>query len=251
MLGFLLRPRWLLTHLVVLALVVAFVNVGLWQLRRLDERRALNATVSERMAAPPTPLTSLVSSEPVDELAYRRVTVTGTYAVEDEVLLTPRSDNQQPGHHVLTPLVLDDGSAVVVDRGWVPFDSNEPPVQEALPPAGEVSVEGIVLPPQEATRSGTFDGSDDLVFVSAVDVGILQDAIAARLLPVGVLLREQRPAPAGLPRPGDPPEVSEGSHLSYALQWFSFAAIALFGYPLLLRRSIAARRQPAGEAGSQ
>lgn len=239
---FLLSPRWVVMHVVVLAIAVLFVNLGFWQLRRLDERRSGNALIEARLAAPPAPLHVVLASsgDDVDALAYRRVWTTGRYLPREEVLLTPRSDNDQPGHHVVTPLLTRDGAALLVDRGWVPFTLDQPPVQQARPPSGQVRVEGMLVPTQDAARYGARGDpdSDRLTFLSAVDVDRLQPQVSHRLQPFSLLLQDQRPATArALPRPPEPPDLSEGSHLSYAIQWFLFAAIGLVGYPLLIRNS--------------
>ena len=238
-----LRPRWLLIHAVVAAIAVGLLSLGFWQLRRLDERRAANAQITTNLAVPVASLDQTLAEVGNDPqgLAYRRVRVAGRYRPADEVLLTPRSNGRTAGHHVLTPLVLDDGQAVLVDRGWVPFADDEPPVADAAPPDEQVEVTGILLPTTEAARFGSPDGGRRLTYLSSADVDRIQPQVDVTLLPFSVLLQEQEPAGSRLPIPGEPPEVSEGSHQSYAWQWFSFTAILLLGYPLLLRRSLQGR----------
>lgn len=241
----LLRPRWLIVHVLVLGLVVLMVNLGFWQLRRLEERRADNALIATNLSAQAEPLDATLRAYGNDPtaLAYRRVVVTGTYRPADEVLLTPRSIDRRAGHHVVTPLQTGAATAVLINRGWVPFEMDVPPVPAAAPPEGEVTVSGILLPTQEATRYGNRDASGErITFLSTVDVDLLQSQIDITLQPFSVLLQEQDPAGSELPIPAQPPEQSEGSHQSYAWQWFSFATIAAVGYPLLLRRSIASAR---------
>jgi surfeit locus 1 family protein len=236
-----LRPRWIAVHLMVVALAVAFVSLGFWQLRRLDERRADNALITANMATEPAPLAETLErfGQDPDALRYRRVHVEGEYRPAHEVLLTPRSSEDRPGHDVVTPLLLADGNAVLVDRGWVPFEYDDPPVTQAAPPDGSVRVTGILLPTQTAARAGAADGTTDrLTYLSSVDVDRLQPQIPLPLLPFSVQLVQQEPPAEQLPVPAPLPEVSEGSHLSYAWQWFFFTAILLTGYPLLLRRSL-------------
>ena len=236
-----LRPRWIAVHLVVVALAVTFVSLGFWQLRRLDERRADNALIVQNMSTPPAPLGETLEQfgQNPDALRYRRVVVEGEYRPAHEVVLTPRSHDGRPGHDVVTPLVLQDGDGVLVDRGWVPFEYDDPPVTAAAPTSGSVRVTGILLPTQTAARAGATDASSDrLTFLSSVDVDRLQPQIPQPLLPLSVQLVQQEPPAGGLPVPAPLPEVSEGSHLSYAWQWFFFTAILLGGYPLLLRRSL-------------
>lgn len=236
---FLLRPRWLAAHVVVAAVAVVLVNLGLWQLSRHEERSTTNARIAERLEQPPRDLGELAVSAD-DDLEFRRVRVTGRYLADEEVLLSPRGWHGQPGHHLLTPLVTENGDAILVDRGWVPFEHDSPPVDEASPPDGTVEVAGWLLPNEPAQRFAPELGDGRLAKVSRVDLGRLEQQLDRSLLPYYVQLRDQRPpTPEGsLPRPAEPPDVGDdGNHLSYAIQWFSFAAVGLVGYPLLIRRA--------------
>ncbi|WP_285658756.1 SURF1 family protein, partial [Helicobacter bizzozeronii] len=152
---FLLKPRWILSHLFVLFCVVLFINLGLWQLRRLDERKAYNAEVAAAEAEPTVPLDQLLPQGPaatadeVDAVQYRSAVATGTYAVDQQVLVTNRSNGGAPGFWVLTPLVQADGTAVVVNRGWIPFSyTADGPWTDFDPPTGQVQVLGMVRAPQ-------------------------------------------------------------------------------------------------------
>lgn len=239
---FLRSPRWVVGHVLVLVTVVTFVNLGMWQLGRLEERRSHNALLSDRMAQPAIDLAA-AAADP-DATAYRVVTASGTYLHEHEVLLSTRSHSGQPGHHVLTPLRADDGTTVVIDRGWVPLDWDDPPVEQAAPPPGQVTVEGLLFPGSSARRSGALDGrGGELQFVSDVDLGVLEDATGLDLHPLYVLAREQQPPQAEFPRVAAARALTEGSHLSYAMQWFLFAGVVLVGYPLLLRRTARDERE--------
>jgi surfeit locus 1 family protein len=213
------------------------VRLGFWQLDRLEERRALNAEIGAGLEVGPAPLDDVLAG---DAPAYRRVTASGTWAPGDEVILYGRSLDGRPGNHVLTPLTLDDGRAILVDRGWVPTTVSSPPVTGAeAPAAGSVSVEGILLPGDD---QGSSDGSDGSTFdarpdqVRSVDVGALDATIDADLVDGVYLLLARQTPPQERPIPAPLPELDEGPHLSYAIQWFSFAAIALIGYGVLARR---------------
>jgi cytochrome oxidase assembly protein ShyY1 len=230
--SFLWRPRWLVAHLLVVVTVVGFVNLGLWQLRRLDERRAANAEVTAGLAADEAPLAALLADGDASE--YRRAQVRGRYRPGDEVLWAYRTRDGRPGHEVLTPLETTDGLLVVVDRGWVPLDLGDPPITAAAPPGGNVVVTGLVrnsLPVRGSTP-------DDETLVASVDLDLLADRWGRDVAPVWLQLQSQQPAQSGdLPLAPTPPALSEGSHLSYAFQWFAFALTAAVGYPLLLRRA--------------
>jgi surfeit locus 1 family protein len=244
--SFAFRPRWIVLHLAVLAMTALFVSLGLWQLRRLDERREFNSRIRTQAELPPV-------EDPSDgDLAYRRAELTGRYDADGEVVLRNRTLHGRAGNHVLTPLVLDDGTAVIVDRGWVPLELDEPPVAEAAPPDGEVTVSGV-LRPEESRRplSGDDPATGTLRTVRRVDPGRLD-----RQLPYDVarlwLLRQDPDAPSDqLPVPAELPELSDGPHLPYAIQWFAFIPIAWAVYVVLLRRGRGKAQSPQAAPSQQ
>ena len=234
-----LTPRWIVAHVVVMVVVAVFIRLGMWQLDRLEERREDNDTVAERLAAQPVALSSLLDNVPGDELEYRRVVVVGTFDVAGELLVRSRTHNGEAGFHVVTPLVTEPGAAVLVNRGWVPLDFDSPPVSAALPPADQVQVTGTIRDSQSAPALGPRDPEDgQLERVYWIDLPRIQQQSPFSLASVSIELRSQIPAQAGpLPAPVPELELSEGSHLTYAIQWFAFAVIGLGGYVALLRRS--------------
>ena len=208
------RPIWLLGHLIAIAAVLAFARLGLWQLDRLDEKQARNRVIAERSDGPAID----VADVDVERAEYQHVTATGTFAAEDDHLIPYRSYRGTVGSHAVTPLVLEDGTAVLVLRGWVP---DEP----TPPPAGEVTIEGVLR------RSGSARTSVKIEDVAA--------ALDRDLFPLYV--QQLGPEPAGdYPVLLDPPARDEGPHLSYAMQWFLFAGVVLVGYPILLRKRMSA-----------
>jgi surfeit locus 1 family protein len=220
------------------------VNLGFWQLRRLDEKRDRNDLIEARMSQPVVPVDDLmapgdeasVDDAGVDDARFRQVTATGSYDDGATVVVHNRSLDGAAGSWLVTPLTLDGGSEVGVLRGFVALGADGEPAD--LPaPAGEVTVEGIVVDP------GSFDGT------APRD---LEPLLAADGLLPGLVLAEASDPPE--PAAGDPalatadslltvppPELSEGPHLGYAVQWFIFSAIAVIGYPLVLRRVITRR----------
>ncbi len=252
MFRFLLTPKWLIGTLLVIGVAALCVRLGFWQLDRLEQKRAYNATLVHKVSLPPLSVADLTDHEgPDDELLYRRVTTEGTYDIVDEVILYGRSLNEQPGNHVLNPLASvsgfgRSGCILIVDRGWVPYEMDMPPVKEANPPFSEtVRVTGVLFPSAPAdhiTRAG-----GRIATVSSVDV----DAIAAQLngaemCPGYLWLQEQSPQQAsGLPKPAPFPEPDEGPHLGYAIQWFVFSLIAIGGWVILIRREGRERRPSA------
>lgn len=211
------QPIWLLGHLVALAAVLGFVRAGLWQLDRLEERQDRNREIAARADGPAIPIEDVST----DVGRYQHVTATGTFDAEHDLLLPQRSYEGTVGSHAVTPLVLADGRAVLVNRGWVPLDATAPP------PTGEVTLEGLLLASQRS-RVGT-------------NVDRLSEEMGVPLLPLW--LSQSGPPPEGeYPIRLPAPARDEGPHLSYAIQWFLFTGVVLVGYPILLRRRMQADR---------
>jgi len=239
MYSFLRRPAWIALHLIVLAITIAFVSLGRWQLSRLEDRRVENVQVAERLAGAPTDWPVDTGGTPTE---YSRIRLTGILEPAEEVLLRSQVSMGQPGYDLLTPLYLENGSVVVVNRGWVPLELDAPPIMQALPPEGPVSIEGFVRYPLAGSDSEV-PGADEepLVIDSRVDLDRLDRQIQGEVEPFYVELTSIEPPAGSLPIPSDVPEITEGSHFSYAVQWFSFAAVSIVGYAALIR-STARRR---------
>lgn len=219
-----LRTRDVAGTVLALAMAALFVRLGFWQLTRLHERRAQNAIIAERRALPPVelPMHRLAA----DALRDRRAHARGVYDYLHERVWTGRTYDGAPGVALLTPLRLSDGSAVFVDRGWAGSPDASHLDRERYREGDTVIVEGLVLP---APR----DRGD-------VDPVRLRDSIPYPLLPLVVQLNDTAaPHPPGLRR-WRPPLLDNGPHLSYAIQWFSFALIIVVGtVGLLWKQSFA------------
>jgi surfeit locus 1 family protein len=234
-----------LVELLAVALLVATtcVALGVWQIARLHQKQQFNAAVRAGLSAPPAPLDTLLSGEvDADAVRYRRAEATGTYDTAHEFVLYGRTQRSQAGNHFLTPLRLADGRAILVDRGWVPLDVDEPGTARVAPPAGDVEVAGVLFPsegdPPGAEGRSTVAGTT----LAKVDLARIQSQLPYRIVPDYLLLQRQSPPqPDRFPEPAPLPELSEGPHLGYAVQWFTFAAIAVAGFVVLALRE---RRDP-------
>lgn len=245
---FLLRPRWIGFHLLVVLGIVVMVNLGFWQLDRLEARRDFNAQVTARAVLPVEPVEGFLDGvrEPGDaavrDLEWRAVSATGTYRPAEQFLVVHRSQNGRAGVNVVTPMTLPDGRALIVNRGFVPLGFDIPDA-----PAGEVAVQGIVRASQERQTGQLTDPAEGvLAEVQRIDIGRLEPQIEGRVLPAYVDLLASSPAELpGYPEPVVQPDLSEGAHLSYAVQWFIFAASVAVGWVLAVRWSVMARRRDA------
>jgi cytochrome oxidase assembly protein ShyY1 len=247
---FLLRPKWIGFHLLVIAAIVAMVNLGLWQLRRLDERRDFNTVVAARYDAAPVDLDALVGpaigdpGDPrLDEVEWRPVTATGTYRQDASIQIVNRSQGGRAGENTVTPLALPDGRVLLVNRGFVPLSESAPPA-----PAGTVTVTGR-LRPSETRRTGQLSDPADGVLTVAqrIDLGRLASQFDAPLVPMYLSLLASEPADGDpYPEPVARPDLTEGPHLSYAVQWFIFSTAVAVGWALAVRHSVSKHRATSG-----
>ncbi|MGN6695739.1 MAG: SURF1 family protein [Aquihabitans sp.] len=248
---FALKPKWILSHVFVLVMVLGMVRAGIWQWDRLQQRKEINARVEAVQQEEPASVDGL--ADPGDfaegrKLEYRPVTATGTYLADQSVLVDGADHKGAAGAWVLTPLKLDNGDIVIVKRGTIP----NPGQLDAVPasvetPTGEVTVEGLARPTE--TRPEVNLGFTKLHFERAdppsgtlrnmarTDLERLDQQIDGDVLPFAIALRTQDPkVTADEPLPPNAPDLSEGSHFSYTVQWFTFSFMTIVVYVLILRR---------------
>ena len=230
---FLLRPKWIGFHLLVVAGIVAMINLGFWQLPTSRPRRDFNSEVEARTELPPEPLADVLASGPPDEIEWRIVTFAGRYLADEQFLVVNRSQNGRAGENVVTPMELDDGRTLIVNRGFVPLSVDVPPA-----PNGVVEAEGRIRRSQERRTGQLSDpGDGELTEVQRIDIPRLAPQLPGEVVPVYVDLLASDPAEvAGLPEPVALPPLGEGPHLRYAVQWFIFSLCVAVGWVLAVRR---------------
>jgi len=218
-----------------LAVAAVCVRLGVWQLDRLRQRRAWNAAALAARERPPLGVTGGAGGAlTADSVRDRRLRARGIYDYAHERLWRGRSYEGIPGVDLITPLRLADGGAVLVDRGWAPSPDGYHVDEGAYREADSADVLGLGMSAPRARGD--------------VDPARLQDSVPYRLLPFVI---QQLPPSTALNRPLPPglirwpaPELSDGPHLSYAVQWFSFAIIIVVGSVALLRKGRAATINP-------
>ena len=216
-----------------LAGAALFAWLGAWQLSRLGERRAYNAHLEERLAAPPVVVTSLSADSGVGH--YRRVSARGVYDFAAEVALATRSSQGSPGVHVLTPLRLANDTVVMVNRGWVYSpDARTIDFTKWREHEGDtVTVVGYAetwmgretspLPPAQR-------------LVRTLDSAAVATRVGSAIQPYYLVLTSDSARNVARPVRLGEPVLDDGSHKSYAIQWFTFALVALIGGSLLVRQ---------------
>lgn len=235
--------RWLLATILVAAGVALCARLGIWQLDRLEQRRAFNARVQAQVEQPALQLKGEALAADLHNQEYREVEASGRYDFANQVAIRNQSWGNEPGVHLLTPLIVEGTqTAVLVDRGWIPLQDFESGEWSQFDEPGLVEVKGILRRSQSKADLG---GRSDLVpapgeapLKAWIFVNI--DGISKQL-PYPVLPAYLQQAPdeswTSLPYRDQPKlELTEGPHQSYALQWFSFAALLGIGYPFFIRK---------------
>jgi cytochrome oxidase assembly protein ShyY1 len=239
---FLLSWRWLGAFLLTVAIAAGCVLLGNWQWHRREARLAANAVVTNNYDREPVTLSQALDNRgslPRSK-EWTPVELTGSYLAQDALLLRNRPLNGQPGYHSLVPFVSDDGPVVLVDRGWLPVgQTGSAPDSNPAPPDGKVRVVVRLRPAEPAdSRADTAGQPERQVRRIAPAAVPLPGVDRSKLVSdaYGVLAQEV-PAPSEAPQKLPKPEVDEGPHLSYALQWFAFGVGAFVGLWVLVRRT--------------
>ncbi len=238
--------KWVITTILVLAGSAVCVRLGIWQLDRLDQRRAFNHQVETMRAAEKLDLNSGVPKN-LATMEWRAVMVAGEYDFKNQVALRNQYNNGLYGFHLITPLLLDAGGsdqapAVLVDRGWIPSESDSSADEWRIyDETGKVTVTGQI---RLGKGKPAFGGIDDALPADGTRLEVWNNLDVEKIstqMPyptLGVYIQpDVDPGDATPPIPYQPIiELTEGSHFGYALQWFTFAAILFFGYPFYLKK---------------
>lgn len=227
---------------------VCLVGLGVWQLERLHEKEVLLARIAERLDHAPValPVEAEWAALSPSDYDYRKVTLNGQFMHERETHLfsfiaAGERGDTIPGYLVFTPLVLDTGAIVIINRGFVPEALKDKTVRADGLVAGVVSVTGLMRAPE---KRGLFTPADNIeknIYFTR-DARILADAVKLPRVAPFTLDADQTPVPGGLPLGGQTIVSVPNNHLQYALTWFALA-LALLGVFIAFARK--ARTQPA------
>jgi len=245
--------RWFQLTLIVLAALAVLVRLGFWQLDRLAQRRTFNERVLEQKRLPALELTGAALAADLETMEYRVVVVTGEFDPAYQVALRNQAYHMNLGGRLLNPLRIQGSEwLVLVDRGWIPQDDLLSGRWERFDEPGVIQVRGQIRRAQSEPDLGALNdpipaaGEAPLRIWNLANVPAIAGQTPYSLLPVYIqrLPDPQNPPPVVVqseamraPYPEEPAlDLSEGNHESYALQWFSFAAILAVGYPFYVLR---------------
>ncbi|WP_237657034.1 SURF1 family protein [Agreia sp. COWG] len=235
---FLHTRRWYGYIAAAIVFAIACVLLSNWQFGRAQEATAENKIVASNFSAEPVPLeTALPTRGSFDaNQNWQRVTVTGVYRADDELVVRNRSNSGTNGFEVLTPLQLSDGSAFLIDRGWVAPSASDAlkPGSIPKPAAGTVEVVAQLRPSEAASGTGVVTDKQ----LSSVTLPVVERQIDADLYTgaYGVLRSQTPAADKGLePIETTMPVLDVGTHYSYGFQWLVFALIGFvaLGYGMV------------------
>lgn len=241
----LLSLRFWFTTLLVIVAVAVMVRLGIWQLDRLEQRRAFNVRVQAQLAQPPLILDNETLRLKLFDMEYRTVIVQGEYDFANQVALRNQAYQNRWGVHLLTPLkIKGTDQSILVNRGWIPGEEFLNGNWSRFDQNGEVTVRGVIrraqTKPDFGKRSDPVPAAGDppLRAWNLANVGAIAKQINYPLISdVYIQQTEGQGEAANLPIPAQVElDLSEGPHLGYALQWFTFATILGIGYPVFIKR---------------
>jgi cytochrome oxidase assembly protein ShyY1 len=237
--------RWALLIIFVAVLGVVFVNLGEWQLDRLAQRKERNAITITNEEKPVQPYEQVFTHTITDADQWQRVEAHGTFDANHQFIVRYRSNGDADGYEVVTPLHTASG-VVLVDRGFIPLQRGaQIPSMAPVPPTGEVTIVGHVRRSERGRRTATTPVDNQMRLINS-------DAIAATLpYPVAsgyIGLFTVQPEQQGGFQPVQLPELSEGPHFWYAVQWFMFTGVAVAGIVVFIRSDLQARREEREDA---
>ena len=232
--------RWALLIVFVAIIGTVFVSLGDWQLDRLRERRERNAATIANEQAPVRRAEDVFTRTITEADQWQRVEARGTFDADHQFVVRYRDNGGDNGYEIVTPLRMSTGT-LLVDRGFVPLSSAARiPAAAPPPPSAEVVVVGHVRRNEQGRRKAVTPVDGQLRLINS-------DAIGATL-PYPVLngyvsaLVVEPPQAGGL-QPLAVPELSEGPHFWYAVQWFMFSAFAVAGIVVFIRSDLRSRSE--------
>jgi len=230
--------RWGAYLVLVVVFAVACGLLSWWQWDRRAETLAQGALVTRNYESAPVAVDRLLpglGSWRADE-EWRPVSLSGHYLADEQLLVRNRVFNGNPGFEVLVPFQLDDGRVFVVDRGWLSIGSKQDTPDHVPPPPAGAATVMVRLQQSEPVLPGRTAPHGQIPEINAARVAVLAGMTGSTYTGAYGLLASENPQPAERPAAAQEPVIDEGPHLSYAIQWIVFAALAFFGLVWAYRR---------------
>jgi surfeit locus 1 family protein len=229
--------RWWWTTLLVLIGMGVTIRLGIWQLDRLQQRRARNTEFVAQINTAPLELDGWYLPNAAEDLQDRPARAEGSFDFSQQIVLVQQNYEGRPGVHLVAPFVVGDGdAAVLVDRGWIPAHEVESGDLGPFNDAGQYTVAGSLQQSQILSRGREtiVDGPQEEWY--RIDIDAIQQQVPYRLLPVYLLEEPPAEIQEQLPyRVIADIDLTEGPHLGYAIQWFLFCLILVVGYAQFVR----------------
>ncbi|QAY74000.1 SURF1 family protein [Agromyces protaetiae] len=223
--SFLRSPRWAGYLALVIAFAIACCALGTWQFNRRAEALTEIARIDANYDAEPVPVAEVLPDPAAfdPDQRWRVVALSGEFLPGEEVVIRNRPFGGSSGFEVVTPFRLDDGTVFFVNRGWIAQGPDGRPSEYAAPEPGHVEITAR-LKAGEGTIAGRTASGNEL---ATIDLSELADRVGEPSFTGAYGIQVQTGADASQPPlAASRPERDEGPHLSYALQWFVFAALA-------------------------
>lgn len=244
---FLLTPKWIVVTIVCFAMLPAFQALSNWQWHRLSDRQDYNGQIQSQIDKEPVDVSEIISGDsqpktvPVDS-QWRSVEMTGVWLSEEQVLVRKKSLESNLGLWVVTPLKLKDGTIIMINRGWTAAANSavdSPAVAEL--PSGTIEVLGRVRDVQERTKPAPTDLPEGQVDrIIPMEVVNSPNTVSNAYVEMTASRPESKSADI---RTLPEPEVTEGAHRSYALQWMFFEIMTIIGWVILVRNEVKEQRK--------
>lgn len=231
------RPAWALGLLSIVSIagIAGFTALGVWQLHRLTWKLDLVARVEQRVHAAPVPLLARTAWPQVSDAndSYRRVSASGRFLHDRETLVQAVTD-EGPGYWVVTPLKMDDGIVVLINRGFIPPNRRDPATRAAGNPPGPVQVTGLM---RMTEPKGGFLRTNDPAADRWYSRDVAAIAAARNLQDVAPFFvdADTMSVPGGWPKGGMTKISFDNNHLVYAVTWFTLA-LMLAGASVMVAR---------------
>jgi len=235
--------------LFVAVLGVVFVNLGEWQLRRLHQRRANNVITRTNEAAPVADFTKIFTHPITTADEWRRVRVTGTFDAGRQYVIRYRNNGDDDGYEVVTPLRTDSGKTVLIDRGFVVLQGGtQIPNTAPPPPSGRVTIIGRVRQSEPGRDGATVpvDGHARLINSDKIGADLKMPIVNGYIDVLSMTPRDSLTT-----EPIQLPELDDGPHFWYAVQWFMFTGIGALGVVVFIRGDLRDRRERLEEEAKE